>query len=184
MNISDAVEVMLKCIGEDPEREGLTDTPHRVQRMYQEIFAGYQMCPEDILVTDFDEGHEEMVIVKDIPFYSTCEHHIVPFHGVAHVGYIPNGGKVVGLSKIARLVECYAKRLQVQERLTTQIANALCVNLDPLGVIVVIEAEHLCMSMRGVQKPGTTTITSAIRGVFADNENPARQEFLALIGRR
>ena len=174
---------ILVQIGEDPRRVGLVDTPRRIAKMYKEIFSGYKQSPAQILETNFDEGHNEMVILKDIPFHSMCEHHMVPFHGVAHVGYLPNFGKVVGLSKLARLVECFAKRLQIQERLTTQIAHSIMEHLNPLGAMVVIEAEHLCMSMRGVQKPGTVTVTSAIRGAFAEKDNPARQEFLELIGR-
>lgn len=174
------IEQLISTLPEDIKREGLKDTPLRVAKMYEEIFAGYYQNADDILTTTFDENHDEMVIVTDIPFYSHCEHHMVPFFGKAHVAYIPKG-KVVGLSKIARLVDMYARRLQIQERLTQQIADTLQNKLEPLGVMVVIEAEHLCMSMRGVKKPGTKTITSAIRGVFKDNQNNARSEFLSLI---
>ncbi len=179
-----AVRELLIAVGEDPEREGLKDTPDRVARAYAEIFAGLDRSPADLLSTTFDIAHDEMVIVRDIEVYSTCEHHLVPFHGVAHVGYIPaRDGKVTGLSKIARLVDLYARRPQVQERLTTQVADALVEVLSPAGVFVVIEAEHLCMSMRGVKKPGTLTVTSAVRGLFRDN--PAtRAEAMAFIHSR
>jgi GTP cyclohydrolase I len=177
----DAVRELLIACGEDPDREGLRDTPARVARAYRELFAGLYANPEAVLAKTFDESHEELVLVTDIPLYSTCEHHLVPFHGVAHVGYIPNAkGRVTGLSKIARLVDLYARRPQVQERLTSQIADALVRNLDPRGVIVVIEAEHLCMAMRGIRKPGTRTITSAVRGQLKDSAC-SRQEALALI---
>jgi GTP cyclohydrolase I len=160
-----AIRELLLAVGEDPDREGLQDTPARVARAYREIFAGLRQEPEEVLTTTFDLGHEEMVLVKDIEVYSTCEHHLVPFHGVAHVGYIPNtDGQITGLSKLARLVEVFARRPQVQERLTTQIADSLVRILDPRGVIVVVECEHLCMSMRGVRKPGARTVTSAVRG--------------------
>lgn len=176
-----AVQLLIDSIpNEDRTREGLIDTPDRVARMYNEIFAGYEIDPYSLFTTFEDENHEEMVIVKDIPFYSHCEHHMVPFFGKAHVAYIPNG-TVVGISKIARVVECFARRLQIQERLTKQVADIIEEVLKPLGVMVVIEAEHMCMTMRGVQKPGTKTVTSAIRGVFKDNENNARAEFLQLI---
>jgi GTP cyclohydrolase I len=160
-----AVRQLLIAIGEDPDREGLRDTPGRVARSYAEIFRGLYMTADEVLTTTFDLGHDEMVLVKDIELYSTCEHHLVPFHGVAHVGYIPSvSGRITGLSKIARLVEVFAKRPQVQERLTTQIADSLMRILEPRGAIVVLEAEHLCMSMRGVRKPGARTVTSAVRG--------------------
>ncbi|WP_159793947.1 GTP cyclohydrolase I FolE [Puerhibacterium puerhi] len=177
-----AVRELLLAVGEDPEREGLRDTPARVARAYREIFAGLRQEPEDVLTTVFDIGHEEMVIVRDIELYSTCEHHLVPFHGVAHVGYIPNeDGRITGLSKIARLVEVYARRPQVQERLTTQIADAMVRILEPRGVLVVVECEHLCMSMRGVRKPGSRTVTSAVRGQL---RNPAtRAEAMSLLGK-
>ncbi|MDF2499181.1 MAG: cyclohydrolase FolE, partial [Arthrobacter koreensis] len=163
--IARAVREILLAIGEDPDRDGLKETPARVAKSYAEIFAGLHQSPSDLLATTFDLDHEEMVLVKDIPFYSTCEHHLVPFHGSAHIGYIPShDGKVTGLSKLARLVDVYARRPQVQERLTTQIVDALMDNLQPVGAIVVIECEHLCMSMRGVRKPGAKTVTSAVRG--------------------
>ena len=175
-----AVRELLVAVGENPDREGLTDTPARVARAYAELFAGLRQAPEDVLTTTFDLGHDEMVLVKDIEVFSTCEHHLVPFHGVAHVGYIPShDGRITGLSKLARLVDVYAKRPQVQERLTTQIADALVRILEPRGVIVVIQCEHLCMSMRGVRKPGARTITSAVRGQLRD---PAtRAEAMSLI---
>ncbi len=160
-----AVRELLLGIGENPDREGLRETPARVARSYAEVFAGLCQAPSDVLTTTFDLGHEEMVLVKDIEVYSTCEHHLVPFHGVAHVGYIPNhDGRITGLSKLARLVDVFARRPQVQERLTSQIADALVEHLQPRGVIVVVECEHLCMSMRGVRKPGSRTVTSAVRG--------------------
>ncbi|GDX31102.1 GTP cyclohydrolase 1 [Actinomycetes bacterium] len=160
-----AIRDLLVAIGENPDREGLRDTPARVARSYAEIFGGLQMTADEVLTTTFDMGHEELVIVRDIEMYSTCEHHLVPFHGVAHIGYIPNSsGTITGLSKLARLVDVFARRPQVQERLTTQIADALMRILDPRGAIVIIEAEHLCIAMRGVRKPGAKTITSAVRG--------------------
>ncbi|MEU4363595.1 GTP cyclohydrolase I FolE [Promicromonospora sp. NPDC023987] len=175
-----AVRELLVAVGEDPEREGLRETPARVARAYREIFAGLRQEPEDVLTTTFDLGHEEMVLVKDIEVYSTCEHHLVPFHGVAHVGYIPNtDGRITGLSKLARLVEVYARRPQVQERMTTQIADSLVEILEPRGVLVVVQCEHLCMSMRGVRKPGSRTITSAVRGVMRDGAT--RAEAMSLI---
>ena len=175
-----AVRELLIAVGEDPDRDGLRDTPARVARAYAEVFRGLTMSPDEVLTTTFDLGHDEMVLVKDIELYSTCEHHLVPFHGVAHIGYIPNSnGRITGLSKLARLVDVFAKRPQVQERLTTQIADALVRILEPRGAIVVLEAEHLCMSMRGVRKPGARTITSAVRGSLRD---PAtRAEAMALI---
>jgi GTP cyclohydrolase IA len=164
-----AIRELLLAVGEDPDREGLRDTPSRVARSYREIFAGLFQEPADVLTTTFDIGHEEMVLVKDIEVYSTCEHHLVPFHGVAHVGYIPSAdGRITGLSKLARLVDVYARRPQVQERLTSQIADALVEALRPRGVLVVVECEHLCMSMRGVRKPGSRTVTSAVRGQMRD----------------
>ncbi|WP_371744676.1 GTP cyclohydrolase I FolE [Georgenia sp. TF02-10] len=160
-----AVRDLLRAVGEDPDRDGLVGTPERVARAYAEMFAGLAEDPADHLEAVFDIGHEEMVIVKDIPVYSVCEHHLLPFHGVAHVGYIPAAdGRVTGLSKLARLVEGYARRPQVQERLTAQVADAIVARLAPRGALVVVEAEHLCMSMRGVHKPGARTITSAVRG--------------------
>jgi GTP cyclohydrolase I len=179
-----AVRELLYAIGEDPDRNGLQDTPARVARAYREMFAGLYTDPDTVLNTMFDEDHDEMVIVKEIPLYSTCEHHLVSFHGVAHVGYIPgNDGRVTGLSKIARLVDLYARRPQVQERLTSQIADALVNKLDPRGVIVVVEAEHLCMAMRGVRKPGAVTTTSAVRGLFKTSA-ASRAEALDLILRK
>jgi GTP cyclohydrolase IA len=179
-----AIRELLFAIGEDPDRHGLEDTPARVARTYREMFAGLYTDPDSVLDTTFDEQHDEMVIVKEIPLYSTCEHHLVSFHGVAHVGYIPGkDGRVTGLSKIARLVDLYAKRPQVQERLTAQIADALMRKLDPRGVIVVVEAEHLCMAMRGVRKPGAVTTTSAVRGQFKTNQ-ASRAEALELILRK
>jgi GTP cyclohydrolase IA len=179
-----AIRELLFAIGEDPDRDGLLDTPARVARAYREMFAGLYTDPDSVLNTMFDEEHDEMVIVKEIPLYSTCEHHLVSFHGVAHVGYIPGkDGRVTGLSKIARLVDLYAKRPQVQERLTSQIADALMNKLDPCGVIVVVEAEHLCMAMRGVRKPGAVTTTSAVRGQFKTSA-ASRAEALDLILRK
>ncbi|CDO91136.1 GTP cyclohydrolase I [Mycobacterium triplex] len=179
-----AVRELLYAIGEDPDREGLRDTPARVARAYREIFSGLYTDPSAVLNTMFDEEHDELVIVKEIPLYSTCEHHLVAFHGVAHVGYIPGtDGRVTGLSKIARLVDLYAKRPQVQERLTSQIADALVSRLDPRGVIVVVEAEHLCMAMRGVRKPGAITTTSAVRRQFK-TDAASRAEALDLILRK
>jgi GTP cyclohydrolase IA len=176
-----AVRELLIAVGEDPDREGLRDTPARVARAYAEIFAGLYVDPSTVLERTFDEGHGELVLVKDIPLFSTCEHHLVPFHGVAHVGYIPSeSGKVTGLSKIARVVDLYAKRPQVQERLTGQIADALVDKLDPRGVIVVVDAEHLCMAMRGIRKPGSRTTTSAVRGLFKSSPS-SRAEALSLI---
>jgi len=179
--IEAAVREILSAIGEDPDRPGLQDTPARVARAYAETFAGLAQDPFDVLATTFDERHDELVLVRDISMYSTCEHHLVPFSGVAHVGYIPGAdGRVTGLSKLARLVEVFARRPQVQERMTRQIADSLFEVLKPQGVIVVIEAEHLCMAMRGIRKPGATTVTSAVRGIF--RENPAtRAEAMSLI---
>ncbi len=175
-----AVHLLLLSMGENPEREGLIDTPKRVSKMYDEIFAGYEQDPASLLATTFDESHQELVLVKDIPFYSHCEHHMVPFFGTAHVAYIPNG-KVVGISKLARLVECYAKRIQIQERMTSQIADDIEKYLEPRGVAVIIKAEHLCMAMRGIKKPGASTVTSAMRGVFREDGNNARMELMNLI---
>nr|WP_245854920.1 GTP cyclohydrolase I FolE [Flavimobilis soli] len=175
-----AVRELLLAVGEDPDREGLLETPARVARAYAETFAGLHQDPADVLSTTFDIGHDEMVLVKDIELYSTCEHHLVPFHGVAHVGYIPNvDGRVTGLSKLARLVDVFARRPQVQERLTSQVADALVEHLQPRGVIVVIECEHLCMSMRGVRKPGSRTVTSAVRGQMRNGTT--RAEAMSLI---
>jgi GTP cyclohydrolase I len=175
-----AIRELLTAVGEDPDRDGLRETPARVARAYREIFAGLRQDPAKVLTTSFDLGHEEMVLVKDIEVYSCCEHHLVPFHGVAHLGYIPNSdGRITGLSKLARLVDVYARRPQVQERLTTQIADAMVEYLRPRGVIVVIECEHLCMSMRGVRKPGSRTVTSAVRGQLRDTAT--RAEAMSLI---
>jgi len=180
-----AVRELLLAIGEDPDRDGLTNTPARVARSYTEIFAGMRQKPEDVLTTTFELGHNELILVKDIEVYSTCEHHLVPFHGVAHIGYIPGrDGRVTGLSKLARLVDVYARRPQVQERMTTQIADALVEHLRPLGVLVVIECEHLCMSMRGVRRPGSRTITSAVRGQLRDPATRAEAMGLVLGGIR
>ena len=175
-----AVRELLAASGEDPDREGLRETPARVARAYAELTAGLRMTPEDVLTTTFDLGHDEMVLVRDIELWSMCEHHLVPFTGVAHVGYIPaESGKITGLSKLARLVDVYAKRPQVQERLTTQVADALVEALEARGVIVVIEAEHLCMTMRGVHKPGSKTVTSAVRGSM--HNAATRSEAMSLI---
>lgn len=178
--IEEAVRRILIAIGEDPEREGLRETPQRVARMYAEIFDGINRDPGDLVDAFFgDEHYQEIVMVRDIPFYSSCEHHLVPFHGKAHVAYIPQG-RVTGLSKLARLIEGFARRPQMQERLTAQVADSLMDRLDPLGVMVVIEAEHLCMSMRGVRKPGAITVTSAVRGTLATNPT-TRAEAIALM---
>ena len=177
--VRDAVRRILEAIGEDPDREGLVDTPRRIAEMYGELFAGLRQDPRDVLSAGFQESHREMVILKNIPFYSLCEHHFLPFHGQAHVGYVPQG-RIVGASKIARVVDILARRPQMQERLTSQIADAIVEGLSPDGVAVIIEAEHLCMTMRGVQKPGTTLITSAIRGAFR-RRAVTRSEFLALV---
>jgi GTP cyclohydrolase I len=179
--IEKAVREILVAVGEDPDRPGLLETPARVARAYAEMFAGLHLDPDSVLTTVFEENHEEFVLVKDIELYSICEHHLVPFHGAAHVGYIPGDhGRITGLSKLARLVDAYARRPQVQERLTAQVADALMAKLDPRGVIVVIECEHLCMSMRGVRRPGARTVTSAVRGHFNDSV-AARAEAMSLI---
>ncbi|AVZ38565.1 MULTISPECIES: GTP cyclohydrolase I FolE [unclassified Dietzia] len=176
-----AVRELLIAVGEDPDREGLQDTPARVARAYREVFAGLYTEPADVLSRTFNEDHRELVLVRDIPIFSTCEHHLVPFHGVAHIGYIPGrSGAVTGLSKLARLVDLYAKRPQVQERLTSQVADALVDRLQPTGVLVVIECEHLCMSMRGIRKPGSVTTTSAVRGSMRSNAS-TRAEALGLL---
>jgi GTP cyclohydrolase IA len=178
--IERAVKEILLAIGENPDRDGLRDTPARVARAYAEQFAGLRQRPEDVLTTVFDAEHDEMVIVRDIEVYATCEHHLLPFMGVAHIGYIPNEkGHITGLSKLARLVDVYARRPQVQERMTCEVADALMEILEPRGVIVVIEAEHLCMTMRGVRKPGARTVTSAVRGAFRDTVT--RAEAMSLI---
>ena len=180
--IARAVREILIAVGEDPERDGLLATPDRVARMYAEIFVGLREDPAQHLTVTFEAGHDEMVMVRDIPLYSACEHHLVPFHGVAHVGYIPGtDGRITGLSKLARLVDVYARRPQVQERLTSQIADAMVEVLRPKGVFVLLECEHLCMSMRGVRKPGTLTVTSAVRGIFKANA-ATRAEAIAFIG--
>jgi len=181
--IAAAVSEILAAIGEDPSRDGLQATPQRVARMYAEVCGGLHQDPEAHLVTQFEAGHQEMVIVKDIPIYSLCEHHLVPFFGVAHLGYIPNEeGRITGLSKLARLVDGYARRPQVQERLTSQCADALENILEPRGAIVVIEAEHLCMAMRGIRKPGASTITSAVRGIFRDDASTRGEAMRFLTG--
>ncbi len=178
--IEAAVRSILEAIGEDPDRDGLKDTPQRVAKSYADLCRGLHQSADELLVVSFDIGYDEMVLVKDIEMFSMCEHHLLPFHGKAHVGYIPGPeGRVTGLSKLARLVEVYARRPQVQERLTTQIADALVDNLNPRGVIVVVEAEHLCMSMRGVHKPGAKTMTSAVRGQLRDPAS--RAEAISLI---
>lgn len=177
----DALRTMIREIGEDPDREGLLATPERIARMYAELFEGLHMDPVEVLSVGFEEGHDEMVILKDIPFYSMCEHHFLPFHGVAHVGYLPDG-RIVGLSKLARAVEIFARRPQVQERLSSQIAECVETVLGAKGVGVVVQAEHLCMTARGVRKPGSKMVTSAMRGKFRDEAN-TRQEFLQLIQR-
>jgi len=182
--IERAIREILLAVGEDPDRDGLRETPTRVARAMSEQFAGLRLVPADVLTTVFDADHEEMVLVRDIELYSTCEHHLVPFIGRAHVGYIPNEkGQITGLSKLARLVDVYAKRPQVQERMTSQIADAMMATLEPRGAIVIIEAEHLCMSMRGVRKPGAKTVTSAVRGIFLTSES-TRAEAMSLLSDR
>ena len=178
--VSTAIRDLLIAIGENPERDGLKNTPDRVARSFAEIFGGLQQTPEEVLTTTFDMGHDELVLVKDIELYSTCEHHLLPFFGVAHVGYLPNSsGRITGLSKLARLVDVFARRPQVQERLTTQVADSLMTILEPRGAIVVVEAEHMCMAVRGVRKPGAKTVTSAVRGSLL---HPAtRAEAMSLI---
>lgn len=176
-----AVRELLLAVGEDPDRDGLKATPGRVARAYEEVFAGLHVNPDDVLQTTFDENHDELVLVKDIPLYSTCEHHLIPWHGSAAVGYIPGAdGRITGLSKLARVVDLYARRPQVQERLTSQVADAIMRRLEPQGVIVVVRAEHLCMSMRGIRKPGALTMTSAVRGIFGSDPR-TRAEALSLI---
>ena len=166
--IEEAVRLILEAVGEDPNREGLLDTPKRVAKMYEEVFSGLNQDPKEYFETIFSEDHEELVLVKDIPFYSVCEHHLVPFYGKAHIAYYPRNGKVTGLSKLARAVEAVSRRPQLQERITRVVADSIFETLDPYGVMVVIEAEHMCMTMRGVKKPGSKTLTSSIRGVFID----------------
>lgn len=180
--IARAVREILEAVGEYPDRDGLVRTPERVAKMYGEVLAGLHENPAEHLSVTFEASHDEMVMVKDIPIYSLCEHHLVPFHGHAHVAYIPGvDGRITGLSKLARVVDGFARRPQVQERLTTQVADALAEALDPRGVLVVIEAEHLCMGMRGVRKPGAITVTSAVRGIFKENAS-TRAEAMGLIG--
>ncbi len=179
--ITKSVRDIILAIGEDPDREGLRDTPQRVAEMYAELFAGLKKDPKEDLEVGFELGHREMVVLKDIPFYSMCEHHLLPFYGVAHVGYIPNDeGRIVGISKLARVVETIARRPQVQERMTTEIADAIAEGIEAVGVAVVVQAEHLCMVMRGIKKPGSNVITSAIRGSFHTN-SASRAEFFSLI---
>ncbi|OGW56021.1 MAG: GTP cyclohydrolase I FolE [Nitrospirae bacterium RBG_13_43_8] len=178
--IEKGVRLILEGIGEDPERAGIKDTPQRVAKMYEEIFAGLKTPSEEILNYIQGESHDEMVLLKDIPFYSVCEHHLLPFVGKAHVAYIPSGGKIVGLSELVKAVEILAKRPQVQERLTTQLAGLIMERLKPKGAMVIIDAEHLCMSMRGVKKPGSRTVTSAVRGIFRTKQS-TREELLQLI---
>ncbi len=177
--LQSTIRTMIAAVGEDPDREGLRETPRRIAAMYREMFEGLRLDPLDVLSVGFEEGHEEMVILREIPFFSMCEHHFLPFYGEAHVGYLPNG-RVVGLSKIARAVEIWARRPQVQERLTSQIADSIESALDSTGVGVVVEATHMCMTARGVRKPGSTMVTSAMRGSFRNDPN-TRQEFLGLI---
>jgi len=179
--IKKAVAAIIKAIGEDPKREGLSETPRRVAEMYAELFAGLEKNPAAELTVGYELGHREMVIVKDVPFYSMCEHHLLPFYGMVHIGYIPDAsGRVVGISKLARVVEIIARRPQIQERMTTEIADAIMEGLNPSGVAVVIQAEHLCMIMRGIKKPGSNVITSAIRGAFR-HKAASRAEFFSLI---
>ncbi len=178
--IEEAVRLILEAIGEDPNREGLIDTPKRVAKMYEEVFSGLQQDPKEYFKTIFSEDHEELVLVKDIPFYSMCEHHLVPFFGKAHVAYLPRNGRVTGLSKLARAVEAVSRRPQLQERITSVLADTMYGTLEPHGVMVLIEAEHMCMTMRGVNKPGTKTLTTSTRGVFAD-DSTLRSEVLSLI---
>lgn len=180
--IAKGVRLILEAIGEDPQREGLFETPERVARMYEEIFCGLKQNAADHLNVTFSENHEEMILVKDIPIYSMCEHHLLPFYGFAHVAYIPKGGRITGLSKLARVVESYAKRPQLQERLTSQVADTLMDKLIPRGVMVVIEAEHMCMTMRGIKKAGSMTITSAVRGIFKTNEATRAEGFSLIRG--
>jgi len=179
--IKASIRAIIEAIGDDPEREGLVDTPLRLAEMYAELFSGIHTDAAEILATGFSAGHHEMVIVRDIPFYSMCEHHLLPFYGVVHIGYIPNAaGRVVGVSKLARVVEIYSRRLQLQERMTKQIADVIMQSLKPDGVAVVIQAEHLCMTMRGIKKPGSNVVTSAMRGIF-EKRSVTRAEFLSLV---
>ncbi|MEW6053059.1 MAG: GTP cyclohydrolase I FolE [Nitrospirota bacterium] len=181
--IEKGVRLILEGVGEDAERPGLKDTPERVARMYQEILAGLETPTEELLKTIEGESHDEMVLLKDIPFYSICEHHLLPFIGKVHVAYIPSGGKIVGLSELVKSVEVLAKRLQVQERMTTQLADLIMHKLKPKGAMVIIDAEHLCISMRGVRRPGSRTVTSAVRGIFRSKQS-TRDELLELIKKR
>lgn len=178
--IKAAFQEIITALGEDPEREGLKDTPARIARMYEEIFWGLKIDPGEFLSVSFNEYHDELILVKDIPFYSICEHHFLPFYGKAHIAYIPKGGRVVGISKLARVAEAFAARPQLQERLSSQIADCIYNTLNPHGVSVIIEAEHMCMSIRGVKKPGALTVTSAVRGVF-EKRAETRAELLSLI---
>jgi GTP cyclohydrolase I len=179
-----AVRELLLAIGENPDRDGLKATPNRVARAYGEVFAGLHVDPDDVLQTTFDENHNELILVKDIPLYSICEHHLVPWHGTAAVGYIPGAdGRITGLSKLARVVDLYARRPQVQERLTSQVADAVVRRLEPQGVIVVVQAEHLCMAMRGVRKPGSLTMTSAVRGIFQTDPRTRAEALTLIMGR-
>jgi len=178
--IEEAVLKILEAVGEDPQREGLLETPKRVARMYQELLSGTSKNPENEITVTYGEQYDEIIAVRDIPFYSICEHHLLPFHDKAHVAYLPKDGRITGLSKLLRVIEVLSKRLQLQERLTRQIAETLMEALRPRGVIIIVEAEHLCMSMRGVKKPGATTVTSAVEGVFRANE-ATREEALRLL---
>lgn len=178
--IQEGFRMIIEAVGEDPEREGLKETPARIARMYEEVFQGLNQDPKEYFATIFGEDHEELVLIKDIPFYSMCEHHFLPFYGVAHVGYIPRNGRVTGLSKLARAVEAIAKRPQLQERITATLADSMMSELEPHGVIIVVEAEHMCMTMRGVKKPGAKTLTSGVRGVFAEDSS-SRSEAFSLI---
>jgi GTP cyclohydrolase I len=178
--IEEAVLRILEAVGEDPQREGLVDTPKRVARMYQELLSGTSKDPRDEITVTYGEQYDEIIAVRDIPFYSICEHHLLPFHGRAHVAYLPQGGRISGLSKLLRVIDVLSKRLQLQERLTRQIAETLMAALQPRGVMIIVEAEHLCMSMRGVKKPGAITVTSAVEGIFRANE-ATREEALRLL---
>jgi len=178
--IQQAVQLIIEAIGEDPSREGLIDTPKRVAKMYAEVFSGLKEDPKEHFQTVFGEDHEELVLVKDIPFFSMCEHHLVPFYGHAHVAYIPREGRVTGLSKLARAVDVVARRPQLQERITSTVADSIIETLNPYGVMVVVEAEHMCMTMRGIKKPGAKTVTSAVRGVF-QSDSTTRSEVLSLL---
>ncbi len=180
--IKKAVRMMLEALGEDPDRPGLRGTPERVARMYEELFSGLKGSPEDLLKPIEGEHHDEMVILKNIPFYSMCEHHLLPFFGKAHIAYIPEGGRIVGIGELAKALEILAKRPQVQERLTSQLADMIMEKLNPKGAMVIIDAEHLCLSMRGIKKPGSRTVTSAVRGIFRSKQS-TREEMLELLKR-